>query len=215
MFEIIPAILESDAAAVTARLDQIKHFDGVTTVQIDFCDGIFVANKTVAVEDLPALPKKIVFEAHVMAESPNNFTAYAAAGFARVIVHYEAFATELALEEALKAIRAAGLEPAIAINPETPVTVLRYFGDTIERFTILGVHPGQQGQAFLPETIMRLTDARAVLPHAILEVDGGVTAAHLPELQAAGASCCVVGSAIFGKSDPAAAYTALRTEIKT
>lgn len=196
---IIPAILEKTPAEFAAKLAKIKIIPNLERIQVDFEDGVFVDRKTVAVEDLGHVPKldKALWEAHLMIREPSNFAKYKEAGFSTIIVHYEAFSNEGLLEQALDDIVKLGLKPAVAVNPETNVSVLRYFTDTISQFTIMSVTPGRQGNPFLPDTFDRIKQLRELAPNATIEVDGGVNAANAASLIQSGADYLVVGSALF------------------
>jgi ribulose-phosphate 3-epimerase len=197
---IIPAILEKTPHGFAEKIAKIQTLRGPTTVQVDFADGQFVDNETLAIHDFAEighLAKKYQWEAHLMVKHPTNFEDYKTAGFQTIILHYESFAGEQDLEHALEAVTKLGLTPAIAINPETPVSVLRYFTDTIKQFTILSIHPGKQGNPFLPESIERVSELRKLAPNATIEVDGGVNATNAGALLNAGADYLAVGSALF------------------
>ena len=197
MAKIIPAILESDKERFADKVYQLSRISGVDTIQVDFCDGKFVDTLTIPPKDLDVLNPAFTWEAHIMANHPTEFLEYKMLGFSKIIVHYESFATEPELEEALLAITDLGLTPALAINPETEVSVLRYHTDTIKHFTLLSVHPGRQGAQFLPDSPTRLFTLRNLAPNAILEVDGGVNLENAGLLSKTGADQLAVGSALF------------------
>ena len=194
---IIPSILENNPAKFNERFKAISSLPGVKTLQIDFADGELVATKTVGIEDLKLPKNKFFYEAHLMIANPTNFADYAKKGFKRIIVHYEAFSSEQELEQALEQIIALKMIPGIAISPSTAVSVLRYFTDTIRYFTLLGVAPGKQGQEMKPDTFDRLRELRDIAEGANIEMDGGVNTANIAELIDAGATECVVGSALL------------------
>jgi len=194
---IIPSILENNPAKFNERFKAISSLPGVKTMQIDFADGELVATKTIGIEDLKLPKNKFFYEAHLMIANPTNFADYAKKGFKRIIVHYEAFNSEQELEQALEQIIALKMIPGIAISPSTAVSVLRYFTDTIRYFTLLGVAPGKQGQEMKPDTFDRLRELRDIAEGANIEMDGGVNTANIAELIDAGATECVVGSALL------------------
>ena len=194
---IIPSILENNPAKFNERFKAISSLPGVKTLQIDFADGELVATKTIGIEDLKLPKNKFFYEAHLMIANPTNFADYAKKGFKRIIVHYEAFNSEQELEQALEQIIALKMIPGIAISPSTAVSVLRYFTDTIRYFTLLGVAPGKQGQEMKPDTFDRLRELRDIAEGANIEMDGGVNTANIAELIDAGATECVVGSALL------------------
>ncbi len=203
MATIIPAILEETLENFNDKVFQIERVPGVERIQVDFGDGQFVSHKTLPVKQIDPLNPAYVWEAHLMIQQPHNFLDYQIAGFSAIIIHYEAFPTEESMEEATSAIAKLGMKPVIAIKPKTEVSSLRYFGDTIDQFLLMSVEPGFQHNPFLEETFERLRNFRKLLPHAILEVDGGVSESNASALVAAGADLLVVGSALFETNDVA------------
>jgi len=98
----------------------------------------------------------------------------------------------------------------MAINPETPVTVLVPYLPELDLALCMTVHPGFGGQAFLPESPERIRQLRVLInrhnPHCELEVDGGIEAHTAWIAVEAGATVLVVGTAIFAaKEGPGAA----------
>jgi ribulose-phosphate 3-epimerase len=82
------------------------------------------------------------------------------------------------------------------------------------------INPGWGGQEFMPGSPEKIGRLRMLLDEraapgegAVLEVDGGIDPKTAPLCRAAGASLFVAGSAIFGTSDPAAAYLAIARSI--
>ncbi len=210
---IIPAILEKTPQGFAEKFEKIKQLP-VERIQVDFCDGEFVENSTLKIDELPKLDPKFHWEAHLMISRPTDFASYAEAGFKTVIVHYEAFGAEAHLEGALLAIDNLGMEPVIAINPESAVSVLRYDTDTIHRFIIMGIHPGEQGREFMPETVARISELRSMAPNAKIEIDGGVKAENAKSIIGAGATDIVVGSALFETEDIKQNYEKIVDAIK-
>jgi ribulose-phosphate 3-epimerase len=114
----------------------------------------------------------------------------------------------------LTEIRAAGCLAGLAINPGTPLEAVTPLIERIDYVNCMGVNPGFSGQSFIPETIERLTALRDLLPdRVLLQVDGGVGLTNAASTRAAGADLIVSASAIFGASDPVAAYVDLTDRI--
>ncbi|HEX7381354.1 MAG TPA: ribulose-phosphate 3-epimerase, partial [Nevskiaceae bacterium] len=104
-----------------------------------------------------------------------------------------------------------------------PLDDLRYVLDKVDIVLVMSVNPGFGGQSFIPSTLAKLRDARAILDPWLaehperqirLEVDGGVKPANAGAIAAAGADTFVAGSAIFGAPDYRAAISRLRTAIE-
>ncbi len=201
---IIPAILEKTPQGFAEKITKIQTLKNIKRIQVDFCDGVFVQNSTIAIQEfalIGSLSKKFEWEAHLMIDHPSNFEHYKNAGFSTIILHYESFDGEVQLEEAIEHIVMLGMKPAVAINPDTPVSVLRYYSDNIQQFTIMSVHPGKQGNPFISEAIDRVRELRDLAPNVTIEVDGGVNAHNAAALIHAGADYLAVGSALFETED--------------
>lgn len=210
---VVPAILEQTREGFDDKNFIIERIPGVERIHVDFEDGDFVPATGLSVVKLDVLNPAFHYEAHLMARNPTEFIDYQIAGFRTIIIHYEAFANEAAVDEAASAISRLGMAPALAVNPETPVPVLKHFGDSIKHFLVMGVHPGRQGNPFLPETVKKVSELRQLLPHVTIEVDGGVSSGNASALMDAGADLLVVGSAIVMAPDPAASYMEIESSI--
>jgi ribulose-phosphate 3-epimerase len=206
MATIVPAILEQDKKAFEDRVFALTRLPGVERIQVDFCDGKFVENTTLEVQDIEPLNPAFHWEAHVMANAPESFLDYRIAGFKTVIVHYEAYPNAVALEQAVDEIISHGLVPGIAVNPETPLEGLAHYAGKVSHFTILSVHPGKQGQPFLVETFDRLKSLRELIPNGIIEVDGGVSLDNAKRLVADGADYLIAGSHLLQSDNLADTY---------
>ena len=105
------------------------------------------------------------------------------------------------------------MKAGLAINPETPVSVLRPFLGLADMLLVMSVHPGFGGQSFLPETLDKLRElARMQAEEGTkvpVEVDGGITLDNVREVLLAGADIVVAGSAVF-KGNPAENVNAFR-----
>jgi ribulose-phosphate 3-epimerase len=111
---------------------------------------------------------------------------------------------------ALAAIRDAGCKAGLALNPGTPVEVVRELVDDVDLVLCMTVNPGWGGQAFLPTSAGKVGRLRGLLHDGTaLEVDGGIDAETASVCARAGATVFVAGSAVFGAPDPAAALRAI------
>lgn len=196
MATIVPAILEETKEGFAARAEQFERVPEARRIQVDFCDGVFVTGKTVGIKDVELLNPAVFWEAHIMAEAPSDFFDYQLAGFGLIVVHIEAFADDAQVQTALAAIRSLGLKVGLGVNPETDLQRVVPYAGLVDQYTLLTIHPGQQGQTMLPESLGRIHQLRTLLPNAVIEVDGGVKAGNIAAVAAAGADLLVVGSAL-------------------
>jgi len=91
---------------------------------------------------------------------------------------------------------------------------LEYVLGDLDLVLIMSVNPGYGGQSFIPATLRKLRDLRALMTRVgarpLVEVDGGVGLANAAELVDAGATMLVAGAAIFHAPDCGRAVEALR-----
>ncbi len=208
---IVPAILEKTKAGFNQRLALVTKIPGIERIQVDFGDGQFIENKLLDASEMDTLNPAFYFEAHLMCKEPKDFLDYQICGFKTIIVHFEAFLSVENLKQTLGEIKKLGLKTAVAINPATSVQVLQSI--VADQYLIMSVVPGKQGQAFLPTTIEKIKELRQMLPHAIIEVDGGVNETNIKSLKEAGADLICVGSALVKAQNVSLAYAHLEDEL--
>lgn len=197
------------AADFTQLGDEIRTAQrgGGTAVHIDVMDGHFVPNITFgppvveAVRRVTALP----LDCHLMIDDPDRYLAdFAKAGADWIIVHQEVCRH---LHRTLTGIREHGMEPAVAINPATPVETIQEVLGLVHHVLVMTVNPGFGGQSFIPkcvDKVRHLASLRKELGLSFrIEVDGGIAPSTLEEVIGAGADLLVAGSAIFepGKTE--------------
>ena len=165
-------------------------------------DGSFVppisfgAQMASAVRSLTDLP----IEAHLMVEHPETqVDDFIAAGVNCVTIHIE---TTRHPHRLLQRISEAGVEAGVTLNPGTPLGEIEPVVPLCDRIQIMSVNPGWGGQQFIPESLGRITQARAMLDacgrdQAHVAVDGGVNESTIAAIVDAGASWLVAGSAVY------------------
>jgi ribulose-phosphate 3-epimerase len=154
-------------------------------------------------------------DVHLMVKPVDRIVPdFARAGASGISFHPEASEH---VDRTLGLIRDSGCQAGLVFNPATPLSYLDYVMDKLDLILLMSVNPGFGGQQFIPGTLDKLRQARARIDasgRAIrLEVDGGVTAANIGAIAAAGADTFVAGSAIFHAADYRAEITAMRRAI--
>jgi len=211
--EVEPSIYAADFARVGEDLAALIDA-GARVFQFDVGDGHFVEPITIGPIVLQAISplfraRDAILDVHLMVDNPRrHFRAFAEAGADSVTAHVEVVGD--VVEETAAEARALGLGFGLALSPETPVEELAARAADADIALVMGVHPGYSGQAFLPETTARVRRLRELLPDEVpIQVDGGVGAENIEELQRAGATLFVAGSSVFDGVDPPSAYRRL------
>jgi ribulose-phosphate 3-epimerase len=211
--DIAPSLLSADFARIAEQIEEVER-GGADFLHLDVMDGRFVPNLTWGpkiISDLRRL-SSLTFDAHLMIVEPEKYVdEFRVAGADIITFHYEATPHAQRL---LTHIRSLGAKAGIAICPQTPVSMLQDIIEDCDLVLIMSVNPGFGGQSFIPHSLAKLREARALIderkPGCILEVDGGVGAANIRTVVDAGARAIVMGSSIFGTSDPTATVRAMR-----
>lgn len=203
--ELIPAILAKSKKEFSEKLRRVGG--RFRTVQIDIMDGTFVRGRSWADPAAVArMRSRAQFELHLMVRDPRKHMLRWAREkrVRRVIFHIEATRSAAAVCAILAMAYELGWETAIAVNPRTPLSRLKYFIEDIDAVMLMGVTPGKSGQRFMPATLKKIAAAAAAwdLPIA---VDGGVDAETAPAMLRAGATRLCSGSAIFSLTPAAQA----------
>lgn len=215
MIYIAPSILSADFARLGEQVAEVEQA-GAHRIHIDVMDGHFVPNLSMGPVVVKGLRKvtRLPLEVHLMVEEPGRFVdPFLHEGADSLIVHMEALPNPRPL---LHDIRRRGNKVGLAINPETPVSVLEPYLTEIDLALCMTVHPGFSGQAFVPQSLERIRRLRDLIdrvnPACELEVDGGINIHTARKAVEAGANVLVAASAIFNSHQSA---TAALRELQT
>jgi ribulose-phosphate 3-epimerase len=213
MIDIAPSILSADFARLAEEIQTVERA-GATILHVDVMDGRFVPNITIGLPVVKAISRatRLPIDAHLMIVEPGQYAElFVKAGAQMVSIHIEADAHA---HRTLSAIRAAGAQAGIAINPGTSLSAIEESLKFADYVLLMSVNPGFGGQNFIPESLDKLRRLRRMIDERGLktriEIDGGIDADNIAEVAAAGAEIIVSGSAIFGADDPGIALRQLR-----
>lgn len=209
--KISPSILSADMGNLAHDLSRIATAD---LIHIDVMDGHFTPNLTFGPQIVQAAKRasELPLDVHMMVSNPEeSIDWYVDAGADLITVHYEA-ATHL--HRIVSRLHERGCKAGVVLNPATPVCVLDSIIEDLDMVLLMSVNPGFGGQKFIEGTYAKLhsltTLCREHRVSPLVEVDGGICLDNVDKVVAAGANVLVAGSAVFGKSDPAAAISELR-----
>lgn len=212
MLELAPSILSADFSRLGEEISAVEA-GGASVLHFDVMDGRFVPNITVGLPVLRSIKKitKMKVDAHLMIVEPGRYAVeFVKAGADMVSVHVEA---DDHLHRTLSAIREAGAEAGIAINPGTPLVALEECLPFADFILLMSVNPGFGGQAFIPTSLDKLRRLRSMIGERGLktriEIDGGIDETNIGDVTGAGAEIVVAGNAVFGKGEPEAAVRRL------
>src|SRR5919106_1166089 len=211
--EIAPSILSANFSCLGEEIRAVER-GGADILHVDVMDGHFVPNITVGLPVVKSLAgfTRLPIDAHLMITDPGTYaTQFVEAGAQMVSVHVEA---DPHLHRTVTAIKAAGAQAGVVLNPATPVSAVEEALHFVDYVLVMSVNPGFGGQKLIPQALDKVKRLRQMIAERQLnvriEIDGGVDHSNIEKVVAAGAEIIVAGSAIFGKSDAEAAVKELR-----
>ena len=197
---LAPSILSADFKVLGDQIRQTEEA-GAGYIHFDVMDGIFVPSISFGMPVLSSIRGLTgqVMDVHLMVTEPVRYVKqFAECGADIITVHFEACED---LGATLEAIHACGVKAGISIKPGTPVESLVPYLEQAEMFLIMSVEPGFGGQAFIPESLERISTLRDMLEEKgiekDIEVDGGIYHSNVAEVLKAGANVIVSGSGVY------------------
>lgn len=210
---IAPSILSANFGQLSRDIEMINKSEA-DWFHVDVMDGVFVPNISFGFPVMKILKQqaKKPLDVHLMIVQPERYVdAFAEAGADVLTVHYEA---STHLHRTLDAIRKAGMKAGVALNPHTPVHLLKDILYMTDLVLVMSVNPGFGGQKFINQTYSKLEElkqmAQEIRPDLLIEVDGGVNVANAHSLVEAGANVLVAGNAVFASEQPSQTISELR-----
>ena len=202
---ISPSLLSADFGNLQRDIEMLNASQ-CQWLHVDVMDGIFVPNISFGQPVIKHIKKHSCkpLDVHLMIMDPSRYIDdFREAGADILTVHYEACTH---LDRTLHAIRDAGMRPAVALNPHTPVSLLEDIVQVCDMVLLMSVNPGFGGQKFIENTYNKLRQLKELCkyknPECLIEIDGGVNLHNAPRLFHEGADVLVAGNAVFKSDNP-------------
>lgn len=220
-FRIAPSILSADFAKLGEEVSRVVAA-GADWIHFDVMDNHYVPNLTfgsMVCQAIKPYAGNALMDVHLMVEPVDDLIqAFIGAGADVITFHPEA---SRHIDRSLSIIKSAGKQAGLVLNPATPIYVLENVLDKLDLVLLMSVNPGFGGQSFIPNTLNKITQLRAMLDqyatqtgkHIAIEVDGGIKIDNIAQIAAAGADTFVAGSAIFGQADYAQVIAQMREQL--
>lgn len=214
---IAPSILSADFARLGEDVAQVLK-DGADVVHFDVMDNHYVPNLTIGPMVCKALREYGItapIDVHLMVKPVDTMIVeFAKAGASIITFHPEASDH---VDRSLQLIKDHGCKAGLVLNPATSLEVLTHVMDKLDVILLMSVNPGFGGQSFIPHTLEKLRQVKALIKSSgrdiRLQVDGGVKTDNIREIAQAGADMFVAGSAIFSQADYKQVIDQMRTEL--
>ncbi len=210
---VSPSLLAADFGNLEKDVRMVNKSEA-DWIHLDIMDGVFVPNISFGfpvVEHVREIAEKPL-DVHLMIVDPDRYLArFRDAGAAILTVQYEAC---VHLQRTVTEIRNLGMKAGVALNPHTPVMLLKNMLPYIDMVLIMTVNPGFGGQSFIMESYSKIAELRKMIDdggHKVLiEVDGGIDSNNACKLIEAGVNVLVVGNSVFSSKDPAGTIRKLK-----
>lgn len=213
MVHISPSILAANWARLGEAVELVEKA-GASSIHVDVMDGHYVPNLGFGPEVISALKKHTLLPFHVHLEvmHPERVVSlFIDAGADLIIFHPETCEDP---DRMLDHIQSCGCKAGIALHPAIPIASIDSYLNQLDLILLMSIEPGFGGQSFQTESLQRIQKARHYAltrdQKINIGVDGGITFETAQLAVEAGATLLVVGTAIYGSKEPAAALGELQ-----
>lgn len=212
--QIAPSILAADFANLQREVE-LLNASAADFIHVDIMDGVFVPNISFGIPVTEAIHRHATkpLDVHLMIVNPELYLEdFVKAGASILTVHVEACTH---LHRTLQEIKRLGVATGLALNPHTPIELLKEVLEEVDLVCVMSVNPGFGGQKFIEHTYAKVANLKNLILKkgckTQIEVDGGVSGQNAKRLVEVGADILVAGSFVFNATDPIAAIASLKT----
>ncbi len=197
---LAPSMLSADFKELGKEIRVIEE-NGAKYLHFDVMDGIFVPSISFGMPVLKSIRSgtNLVCDVHLMITEPIRYVEdFAKAGADLITIHLEACED---VDATIDKIKGCGCKVGVSIKPNTPVSALQPYLDKVDMILIMSVEPGFGGQKFIPSSLEKISETKAMIDanglSVDIQVDGGIYTHNVEEVLKAGANIIVAGSAVF------------------
>ena len=203
---VSPSLLAADFTSLEKVVMMLNRSEA-DWLHLDIMDGIFVPNISFGFPVIEAVKRVALkpLDVHLMIVDPDRYLErFCAAGANYLTVQYEACNH---LNRTVTEIRNLGMKACVALNPHTPVSLLKNVLPYIDMVLLMTVNPGFGGQSFIMQSYNKISELRKMIDEGgyniLIEVDGGIDTTNAAKLIDSGVNVLVAGNSIFNSTDPA------------
>ena len=210
---VSPSILTADFGNLEKEIRMLNS-SLADWIHLDIMDGVYVPNISFGfpvIEKVKQIAEKPL-DVHLMIVDPERYLLhFRDSGADLLTVHYEACTH---LQRTVTEISSLGMKAGVALNPHTPVALLKNILPYIDMVLIMTVNPGYGGQSFIMDSYNKIIELRKMIDRAghsvMIEVDGGIDTRNASKLIRSGVDVLVAGNTVFSSDDPAGTILRLK-----